>query len=302
MVEASVDEQSAPRKSFFDLPLELREQIYENVLPSDRKFSIVRHHYTPEEKDICCLFRTSRRISKEARQIVKRVCGARIILSPFCDVSNLLSIKNLERAKSIEIFIDYKKHVPANTKIGGLEHLIANRNEGTLIGINNSTEKLGQILMHYPHLPPLRLRFRDEADACYSKSGRCSDPFWTGKVYSLCQSCPLGTHKGLGVVLLKTRPCFSESWIESVLWSFRKLTNFESASIIPLKGIENRNQFGCRRDLWMNNEYSDRPKTYEMNGWYLYDAEYLEPILKQVEIHLSGGCDCRTVYGEVCWA
>ena len=290
------DSGQTPRKNIFDLPLELREQIYENVLPADRNFSIVRHHYISEETDMCSLLCTSRRVSEEARQVIKRVCDARIILTPSCELEKSLLLDALEKARSMEIYVDYGELPMKDTENESDEEVDGwDIEEAIVEQLRKAAEELSEILRRYSRLPSLTIRFKEEP-MLHTGDGLCSDPFWTGKVEIQRKNAPeismafIKPYAKCHLAPRKIRKCY----LGYILPGFRDLPTCENARIIRLEGVADSDEpiegfdFEDEFDVFMKSKHADykiRADVYSD----IYDAFDMDEMFEKYEKMLTRG-------------
>ncbi len=100
------------KKGLFDLPLELRQQIYDEILPKDRMFTIAPDGCWPgaeRSEDLKAASRTCPRLSKELRTYAgKKVTGLRILLSSKADfTSTAFTDIRFDKFSDLELIIDY---------------------------------------------------------------------------------------------------------------------------------------------------------------------------------------------------
>ena len=168
---------------FFDLPLELRQRIYEEMLPDDRMVTLDRrrhsstyarkHDILPKESSgmscerqgtILAARKADKRLWKELTHWVNKRCGLRIVIKPGSPPPPA-SIK-YGTIRRLEVYIDYYKPAAEFNLLGHPADLSDTYsrldNRKNLKALRDNIALLTTMLAKYPNLRRLWVEFRDE--------------------------------------------------------------------------------------------------------------------------------------------
>ncbi|KAF2229542.1 hypothetical protein EV356DRAFT_555920 [Viridothelium virens] len=217
---------------FFSLPFELREMIYEHALPADGFITVANPFPFPEEQHIRNMALTNMQVREELYQVITRKYGFRIVIQPTfvvnypeprLDLGHLACLR-LDRAKSIELYMDYNVDDldPTSYRRQGV-------NRCHITGLEKQLAKVVTIMETFSKLPSLKIRFRDEPRP---STGAISfgDPFWTQSCDN-CDDRPCTVMRNFAYL-----PAFATT-VETLTCRPDLIAKFRSIQIIPLRCI-----------------------------------------------------------------
>ena len=156
----------ATKRGFFDLPLELRQLIYDEILPSDRMLTLDSKCWS-NEKSTEAVSEAHDQLEREIQDRASQICGLRIVISP--DNWSVPSSERLQNVERVEIYID---HYDADDIAGSLGEMRQRLRELCRVMVNNEFRKF-------------HVRFRDDGIKIVSPNEPtvfCPDSFWSERI------------------------------------------------------------------------------------------------------------------------
>lgn len=142
------------------MPLELRQQIYEDMLPRDRMLTFDTTRHWPSEQTMKAAYEADARLRSELQDWARQRCGLRIVISPNSRPPPAdIPFHSIRR---LELFIDHYDH-----KDGGY----------SLRRLHFNISRVAAMLSKHASLQQVTIRFRDEHTGTIY-----ADDHWTARI------------------------------------------------------------------------------------------------------------------------
>ncbi|KAK5166143.1 uncharacterized protein LTR77_008404 [Saxophila tyrrhenica] len=205
------------KTGFFDLPLELRQMIYDEIIPSDRLHTFKEGRWCPSSLE--AIAHAVNSADPRLRSELSR-CGVRLVITLKLSIPPRRIL--FDRLRKVEIFIDYyERHDDGRPDL-------LSRHEATKDEVRPLRAQVGKVanyLARYDNLQDITIRFRDEP--------KYKHPFWTEELreyafYKGEKASFLATmsHGGREIPVVK--------WILRLL---RHLPPCRSVRVVPLDAL-----------------------------------------------------------------
>ncbi|KAK4624464.1 hypothetical protein CLAFUW4_05933 [Fulvia fulva] len=192
------------RKTFFDLSLEIRQQIYELLTPHNHEFKASNTYpYAPEDRyaRILTLRRTTKHLRQEMDDWLSKTCGAYFYLHDEInlDPDEVLYAPPLAlpygRLRYVEIYIDCYNHYGSSRNYDECSHMWYEGDpsegftEGRVYEQRKQLQDVVTALKRFEDLPILYVRFRDEDNANHREMHRSRRYNQLGLTWCEAQHC-----------------------------------------------------------------------------------------------------------------
>lgn len=166
------DTTSATPTNLFSLPLELRQQIYEHLLPTDRMVTFPPQQHLEGEKDFNAVIRSGARVGSELLDWARQSkCGHRIVMlcTPGAYSSKLPATMDLASSPKVEIVISHY-HGIFDDEFGQMSpgeyySACSSKNIAGISALRRNMEAVTKLLCRYDSLNELSIRFAYQSDS-----------------------------------------------------------------------------------------------------------------------------------------